>query len=65
LFGPNDRNDTPDLVQGHAIHGFTGDPSGHRTRIGVQPLIGQQIQPWIEQQSIQPFHRQTTPAAFT
>src|SRR6476661_9709229 len=37
LFGPNDRDDTPDLVQGHTIHGVTGDPSGHRTRIGIQP----------------------------
>src|SRR6266498_106406 len=64
-FRTNRSDDVPDLVQGHAIHSLSADPRGHRTRIGVQPLVGQQIQLWVEQLSIQPLQRQAAPAALT
>src|SRR6266508_3300782 len=52
-FGTNRGDDGPDLLHGHAIHSLSGDPRSHRTRIGVQPLVGHQIQLWVEQLSIQ------------
>src|SRR6266545_5646765 len=64
-FSTNRGDDVADLVQGHAIHSLSGDPRRHRTRVGVQPLVGHQIQLWVEQLSIQPLQRQAAPAALT
>src|SRR6266545_692723 len=53
-FSTNRGDDVPDLVQGHAVHSLSGDPRGHRTRVGVQPLVSHQIELRVEQLSIQP-----------
>src|SRR5919201_5052260 len=64
-FGTNRGDDVADLVQGHAIRSLSADPRSHCTRVGVQPLVGQQIQLWVEQLSVQPLQRQAAPAALT
>jgi hypothetical protein len=58
-------DDATDLAQRHAVDGFLGDPRAHRTLVGVDAPVGQQIQLRVEQLSIQLRARQTTLAALT
>ena len=58
-------DDASDLLQRHAVHGFPVDPGRHRSMVGVDTPVGQQIQLRVEQLSIQLIARQATPAAFT
>jgi hypothetical protein len=58
-------DDATDLAQRHAVHGLRAGPGRHRTLIGVDTPVGQQVQLRVEQLSIQLIQRQATPAAFT
>src|SRR5664279_3492655 len=58
-------DDAFDLAHGHAVHGFPCDPGRHRTLVGVDPPVGQQIQLRVEQLPIQLPTRQMPPAAVT
>jgi len=57
-------DDPVDLPQGHAVHGLLHGPGCHRSLVGVDAPVGQQIQLRVEHLSIQLVTRQTTPAAF-
>ena len=58
-------DDAADLAQGHAVHGFPGGPGRHRSVVGVDPPVGQQIQLRVEQLPVQLIQRQSLPAALT
>jgi hypothetical protein len=58
-------DDALDLGQRHAVRGFRVGSGRHRPLVGVDAPVGQQIQLRVEQLSIDPFQRQTLPAAFT
>ena len=58
-------NDAADLAQRHAVCGLPAGPRGHRTMVGVDAPVGQQIQVRVEQLPVEPFHWQATPAAIT
>ncbi len=58
-------DDATDPAQRHAIHGFLRDPGRHRTFVGVEAPVNQQIQLRVEQLSIQLIERQTPPTTFT
>jgi hypothetical protein len=53
------------LAQAHAVHGLRGDAGSHRTVVAVDLPVGDQVQLWVEQTSVETFQRQTSPAAFT
>ena len=58
-------DDALDLAQRHAVRGFRVGSGRHRSLVGVDPPVGQQIQLRVEQLPIQLIQRQATPAAFT
>ena len=58
-------DDRLDLAHRHTVRGFRVDSGGHRSLVGVDAPIGQQVQLRVEQLSIDPFQRQAAPAAFT
>ena len=58
-------DDALDLGRRHAVRGFRVGSGRHRSFVGVDASVGQQIQLRVEQLSIDPFQRQTVPAAFT
>src|ERR1035438_7081703 len=58
-------NDPVDLPQCHAVRGFRVGSGRHRSFVGVDAPVGQQIQLRVEQLPIQLIQRQTLPAAFT
>jgi hypothetical protein len=58
-------DDRLDLAEVHAVHSLAGDPRGHRARIPVDLAVSEQVQVRVEQASVDPFQRQTPPAAIT
>ena len=58
-------DDALDLAQGHAVRGFRVGSGGHRSLVGVDAPVGQQVQLRVEQLPIQLIQRQAAPAAFT
>ena len=60
------RVDDPlDLAQRHAIRGFRVGSGRHRSFVGGDAPVGQQIQLRVEQLPVQLIQRQAAPAAFT
>ena len=51
-------DDAFDLAQGHAVDGLAVRAGRHRTLVGVQTPVGEQIQLRVEQLPIQSFQRQ-------
>jgi hypothetical protein len=58
-------DDALDLGHCHAVRGFRVGSGRHRSFVGVDAPVGQQVQLRVEQLSIDPFQRQAAPAAFT
>jgi hypothetical protein len=58
-------DDALDLAQRHAVRGFRVGSGRHRSLIGVDAPVGQQIQLRVKQLSIQLIQRQAAPAALT
>src|SRR5450759_4587955 len=58
-------NDAPDLAQRHAVRGLPIGPRRHRTMVGIDAAVGQEIQLRVEHLPVETFKRQATPSAFT
>src|SRR5689334_13864034 len=58
-------DDALDLAHAHTVRGLRVGPRGHRSLVGIDAPVGQQIQLRVEQLSIQLIARQAAPAAFT
>ena len=58
-------DDALDLAQRHAVRGFRVGSGRHRSLVGVDAPVGQQVQLRVEQLPIQLIARQAAPAAFT
>ena len=58
-------DDALDLAHAHAVRGLRVGSRGHRSLVGVDAPVGQQIQLRVEQLPIQLIARQAAPAAFT
>ena len=58
-------DDALDLAQRHAVRGFRVGTRRHRSLVGVDAPVGQQVQLRVEQPPIQLIQRQPVPAAFT
>ncbi len=62
---PERLDDGLDLAEVHAIHGLAGGSGGQRPLVTVELPIGKQEQVRVEQAPVDPFQRQSSPAAFT
>jgi hypothetical protein len=62
---PHLPDDLIDQVLGHAVGGFLAGPRRHRTLVGVDVAIGQQVQLPVEHLPVQLRQRQALPAALT
>src|SRR5215471_17263407 len=62
---PERGDDRLDLGEAHAVHGLAGDPGRHCARVPVDLPVGEQVKARVEQAPVDPFQRQSVPAAFT